>query len=62
MRNVIFDWSGTLSNDIYKACMKVFEKLGLKKISFSEFKRNFLLPYMKFYREISRLGTSTNES
>jgi len=52
IKNVIFDWSGTLCNDlleIYKACMIVFEKFGVEKISLEEYKREVELPYMNFY-------------
>ena len=52
IKNIIFDWSGTLSEDIiptYKAVMIVFEKIGLKKISFEKFLEEYELPYMKFY-------------
>jgi len=52
IRNIIFDWSGTLSDDffkVYQATMLVFKELGLKKISFDEFKGDFEIPYMKFY-------------
>jgi len=50
--NIIFDWSGTLSDDffkVYQATMMVFNELGLKRISFDEFKNDFEIPYMKFY-------------
>lgn len=54
IKNVIFDWSGTLSDDIaqvYGATMAVFEKLGAKRISLDEYRREFELPYMDFYRK-----------
>lgn len=54
IKNVIFDWSGTLSDDIipiYTAAVKVLEKLGGKKISLQEFRREFELPYMNFFRK-----------
>jgi len=54
IKNIIFDWSGTLSDDItpvYKAIMIVFEKSGARKISLEEFRREFELPYMNFYKK-----------
>lgn len=53
IKNVIFDWSGTLSDDflpVYHANRIVFDTFGVKKLSFEEFKREFELPYMNFYR------------
>ena len=57
IKNVIFDWSGTLSDDItpvYIATMGVFRELGLSSLTFEEFKREFTLPYMKFYRKFKK--------
>jgi len=57
IKNVIFDWSGTLSNDIipvYTATMKVFETLGLKALSLEEYKKEFMLPYMDFYKKFRK--------
>lgn len=54
IKNIIFDWSGTLSNDIllvYEAVMIVFGRFGKKRISFDEFRREFELPYMEFYKK-----------
>ncbi len=54
IKNVIFDWSGTLSDDIvpaYAATMGVFRKLGLKTLTFEEYKKEVVLPYMKFYHK-----------
>lgn len=54
VKNVIFDWSGTLSDDImqvYGATMAVFEKMGARRISLEEYRREFELPYMDFYRK-----------
>jgi phosphoglycolate phosphatase-like HAD superfamily hydrolase len=74
IKNVIFDWSGVVSNDIvpvHKALLIVFEKLGVKKISLEEFRQEFELPYMKFYakyapkateEELSRLFTKAIHS
>ncbi|MDD5192054.1 MAG: HAD family hydrolase [Candidatus Nanoarchaeia archaeon] len=54
IKNIIFDWSGTLSNDltpVYTATMNVFKKLGLRILSLEEYKREFTLPYMEFYKK-----------
>ncbi|MEI6058295.1 MAG: HAD family hydrolase, partial [archaeon] len=57
IKNIIFDWSGTLSNDltpVYTATMNVFKKLGLEILSLEEYKREFTLPYMKFYHKFRK--------
>jgi phosphoglycolate phosphatase len=54
IKNIIFDWSGTLSNDIipvYKATMTVFDRFGVKRISLEEFRRQFELLYMNIYKK-----------
>jgi len=54
IKNIIFDWSGTLSNDltsVYNASMFVFKKLGKKPISMGEYRREFTLPYMVFWNK-----------
>jgi phosphoglycolate phosphatase-like HAD superfamily hydrolase len=54
VKNIIFDWSGVISNDkkvnCYEAGMRVFERFGVKRISYSIFCSEFDLPYMRFYR------------
>ena len=57
IKNIIFDWSGTLSDDLtqcYTADMNVFKKLGLKVLSLEEYKREFTLPYMNFYHKFRK--------
>ncbi len=57
IKNIIFDWSGTLSDDlipVYTATMRVFKKLGLKILTLEEFKEEFILPYMKFYHKFKK--------
>lgn len=52
IKNIISDWSGTLSDDItpvYEAVMIVFEKLNHKRITFEKFRKEFEQPYMNFY-------------
>lgn len=53
IRNIIFDWSGTLSNDIlhvYETVMKMFEHFGINRISLDEFRDSYRLPYMAHAR------------
>ena len=50
--NLIFDWSGTLSDDfnsVYDSVMTVMDSLVGKRISKEEFKEKFTLPYMNFF-------------
>ncbi len=49
MRNVIFDWSGTISDDfgvLYEIAMELFEEHGVKRVTREEFLRSYTLPYM----------------
>ena len=53
IKNILFDWSGTLVDNlttIHKATMHVFEKLGVKPMSFEEYREKFSLPYMNFWK------------
>lgn len=52
IHSVIFDWSGTLSDDIqmvFGTILYMFDRLGLERISIEEFRREFTLPYMLFW-------------
>lgn len=52
IKNIIFDWSGTLSDDfkpVYDASMIVFGKLGRAPISFDQFRKESASPYMPFW-------------
>jgi len=52
IKNIIFDWSGTLSDDFnctYVTNMAVFRRLGLAELSAERFREEFTLPYMDFY-------------
>ena len=54
IKNIIFDWSGTLIDDnkeVYKVCTKMFAKLGKEMISYDQFRREMTVPYMKFYNK-----------
>ncbi|MFA6252850.1 MAG: HAD family hydrolase [Patescibacteria group bacterium] len=50
----IFDWSGTLSDNSHlflEVCRRMFIELGKEPISEDEMRRNFTLPYMKFWNK-----------
>lgn len=52
IRNVIFDWSGTLVDDlpaVWRATNHVFRQAGVKEISLDEFRAEFCLPFTRFY-------------
>lgn len=54
IKNIIFDWSGVLSNDlapVYEASMLVFKKLDRETISFEKYRQEFTLPYMIFWNK-----------
>lgn len=53
-RNLIFDWSGTLVDDlgpVLEATNAVFGKYGLEAFDRDRFRRQFRLPYREFYEE-----------
>jgi len=52
IRNIIFDWSGTLVDDlpaVLAATNSVFEECGVEKISLEKFRAEFCLPFQHFY-------------
>lgn len=54
-RNLIFDWSGTLADDlalVLDATNTVFRHYGLEEMDHGEFKTRFRLPYPDFYAEV----------
>jgi phosphoglycolate phosphatase-like HAD superfamily hydrolase/8-oxo-dGTP pyrophosphatase MutT (NUDIX family) len=54
-RNLIFDWSGTLVDDlgpVIEATNAVLEKYDLPPLDREGFRRRFRLPYREFYTEI----------
>lgn len=54
-RNLIFDWSGTLVDDmgpVIEATNIVLEKYGIAPFDRESFRRNFRLPYREFYEEM----------
>jgi phosphoglycolate phosphatase len=54
IKNIIFDWSGVVNDNVktvHKVVNKLFRHFGVKEISFEEFKREWEMPYMKFYNK-----------
>jgi phosphoglycolate phosphatase-like HAD superfamily hydrolase len=54
MKNIIFDRSGTLMDNltpVYEASMILFEQLGHDRITLDEYKKNNISPYMKFWNK-----------
>jgi ADP-ribose pyrophosphatase YjhB (NUDIX family)/phosphoglycolate phosphatase-like HAD superfamily hydrolase len=52
IRNIIFDWSGTLVNDlpaVWQATNHVFRQAGVPEISLDQFRAEFVLPFKGFY-------------
>ena len=53
IKNVIFDWSGTLVDDlpaVLDATNHVFAQAGLQPLSMEDFRREFSLPFAGFYK------------
>ena len=53
IRNVIFDWSGTLVDDlpaVWWATNEVFDNAGVKPLTLDEFRTEFQLPFNSFYQ------------
>ena len=49
VKSVIFDWSGTISDDfgvLYEIVMEIFEEHGVKRVSREDFLAAYTLPYM----------------
>ena len=54
IRNVIFDWSGTLVDDlpaVWHASNHAFERSGVEPMSLESFRSEFRLPFRGFYEE-----------
>ena len=52
IRNIIFDWSGTLVDDlpaVLKATNYVLEQSGVEAMSRDKFRQEFCLPFKHFY-------------
>ncbi len=55
LRNLIFDWSGTLVDDlapVIGATNRVLRDHGLPELTREEFRRRFRLPFTEFYHEV----------
>ena len=52
IRNIIFDWSGTLVDDlpaVWQATNHVFQKAGVPELTLQQFRAEFRLPFAGFY-------------
>src|SRR5689334_5659302 len=52
IRNIIFDWSGTLVDDlpaVWRATNFVFTQAGLAELTIEQFRAEFSLPFTAFY-------------
>jgi phosphoglycolate phosphatase-like HAD superfamily hydrolase len=52
IRNIIFDWSGTLVDDlpgVFAATNHVFQMCGLPPLTLDQFRAEFCLPFKNFY-------------
>lgn len=55
IRNFIFDWSGTLADDlrpVWTATNRIFREYGKRDLTLEEFRRHFRLPFSGFYAEL----------
>lgn len=53
LRNVIFDWSGTLVDDlpaVWESTNHVFQKAGVAPLTLEQFRSDFCLPFQRFYQ------------
>ncbi len=56
IRNVLFDWSGTLVNDlpaVWRATNYTFAQSGHPEMSLEEFRAEFSLPFDEFYERVT---------
>ena len=52
IRNIIFDWSGTLVDDlpaVWQASNHVFRRAGVPELTLAQFRAEFCLPFKPFY-------------
>ena len=52
IRNIIFDWSGTLVDDlpaVWAATNHVFNQAGIPEMTLGRFRAEFCLPFTRFY-------------
>ncbi len=53
IRNIIFDWSGTLVDDlpaVWEATNEVFRRAGVAELTLDQFRAEFSLPFTHFYQ------------
>ena len=53
IRNIIFDWSGTLVDDlpaVWQATNYVFKQAGVAELTLDQFRAEFCLPFKHFYQ------------
>jgi len=66
IRNLIFDWSGTLVDDlpaVWQATNHVFRHAGVAELSLDQFRAEFSLPFMQFYsRYVPQLSITELEA
>ena len=56
IRNIIFDWSGTLVDDlpgVFKATNYILEQAGVATLTLAEFRAEFELPFTGFYNRFT---------
>ncbi len=56
LKNIIFDWSGTLVNDlppVMGATNYILRKLGKEEMTLDEFRAEFCLPFTRFYERVA---------
>lgn len=56
LKNIIFDWSGTLVNDmppVIGATNYILRKLGKEEMTLDEFRAEFCLPFSRFYERVA---------
>ncbi len=54
IRNILFDWSGTLADDlgpVWRATNLIFQEYGRAPLTLEDFRRHFRLPFSGFYAE-----------
>jgi phosphoglycolate phosphatase len=55
IKNIIFDWSGVISDDkkinCYEAGMRLFARYKVKRMSYKKFCSEFDMPYLVFYHK-----------
>ena len=55
IKNLIFDWSGTLANDlpcVLRTTNAMLEHFGQQAMTEAQFREQFRLPFTEFYDEV----------